>query len=758
MADKVFIEIGATDTGSVIVKKFTDRTVNKVKQMSDRAGGYVKRLTKKFAVGLGGAVKKVGRALISLKTFAIGALAGWGITKVLSKIATFESALADMGKVTSESFGSIKKKIMDLPASLGSATELVKGYYQVISAGVKGAANQLDTLRTASKLAKTAHADQAQVIVGLSSVMDAFKTSSMAAADAIQTMEKTGKTTAGSLIPIIGEISSSSAALGVNLNEMGAAFAAVTLQSGGTEKAATQYKALLVSLLAPSNDLTKLLSQYGGAQEAIKKIGFGGVLSLISDATKGNAAATKNMLGSVEAYLGFLSASANNMATYNANLEEQKNKTGAVDKAWKDYMFTLTAIWDTFKNVVGKQVILIGEKLAPAIKKVVDVTGAWLAKHREFITMKFEGWINGALEGIARFIEGVAGVVEGLYSWKSALHFVLKYLANVGSAAVDTAAAILLITNPLKAAEAAMYGLRETFPTLAEMRDRFDAIGTSQAKAAKGAEESKAKFAGYGDAIKGVADEVRKLVTVEKTAVSSASGMASAHTKAASTIAGAHVKTANTIAALKPKFQIDPVAIPQLEEVKNKAAETADAISAMKPVFSATTKTPTAAGASAGASPLSSSPYRSQSLTMPSALIPFASKAELIKEASNILTSRSLTHPNYAAAIWSEFKKREIAIPEFKFARRTPAVSWKEIPKFHHGTGTKGLPNDGLFYGHKGEIVKNPEESNAERRGRHGDTNHITIAPQFMTGDRSAARNVAAEIQRELDALQARRK
>jgi len=433
------IALEVNDKGSVVVRKFSRDTVNSVKKMTDKSIGHVKRLSAKFTKGLGGAVKMVGKGLLSLKTMAMGALAGWGITKVLTEFATFESALADMGKVTDESFDSIQKKIMKLPASLGSSTELVRGYYQVISAGVKGAANQINALTTASKLAKTAHAEQGTVIVGLSSVMDAFKTSSIGAADAMQTMEKTGKTTVGGLIPIIGEISSSSAALGISLDEMGAAFAAVTLQSGGTEKAATQYKAVMNSLIAPTKDMSLLLSKYGGIQEAIKQVGFGGVMRMIAQATGGNAEATKKLLGSTEAYLGFLSVSANQMQTYNQNLEEQKNKTGAVDKAWKDYKKTLNAIWETFKNTVGKQVILIGEKLAPTVKDMIEKTSTWLEKNRELITIKLSDWIQRGLEKIKYLVAKIKEwekandhIIKSIKAIISCVNFLIKAFVALG--------------------------------------------------------------------------------------------------------------------------------------------------------------------------------------------------------------------------------------------------------------------------------------------------------------------------------------
>jgi hypothetical protein len=75
---------------------------------------------------------------------------------------------------------------------------------------------------------------------------------------------------------------------------------------------------------------------------------------------------------------------------------------------------------------------------------------------------------------------------------------------------------------------------------------------------------------------------------------------------------------------------------------------------------------------------------------------------------------------------------------------------------FDVGTGPAGLPSDGLFYGHKGEIVLNPAESKAARSGGGGDTYNITIAPTFMTGDRSAARTVATELRTVLNDLSKR--
>ena len=103
------------------------------------------------------------------------------------------------------------------------------------------------------------------------------------------------------------------------------------------------------------------------------------------------------------------------------------------------------------------------------------------------------------------------------------------------------------------------------------------------------------------------------------------------------------------------------------------------------------------------------------------------------------------------ASAWNKFNSMPKTIPQIG-AEMAAVEGGGSVPEYAKGTGAAGLPYTGLFYGHKGEIVKNPGESQAERSGAGGGVN-ITIAPTFMTGDRNAARGAAVEIKRELDRL-----
>jgi len=72
------------------------------------------------------------------------------------------------------------------------------------------------------------------------------------------------------------------------------------------------------------------------------------------------------------------------------------------------------------------------------------------------------------------------------------------------------------------------------------------------------------------------------------------------------------------------------------------------------------------------------------------------------------------------------------------------------------GTGPAGLPSDGLFYGHRGEIVLNPAQSDAARSGggNRGNTYHFHL--ETLVTDPTTLRNAAQIFKREMDALNCR--
>ena len=136
-----------------------------------------------------------------------GAAVTAAFTKTFLDFTKYETKLVDMAKVTSEPFDQIEAKLGTLGPILGSSKDLMEGYYQVISAGVKDPVKALETLTIAAETAKAAHVEQSEVVKGITKMMAGYEgaiSSASEAADLLFSIEKEGQTTVAELIPVIG--------------------------------------------------------------------------------------------------------------------------------------------------------------------------------------------------------------------------------------------------------------------------------------------------------------------------------------------------------------------------------------------------------------------------------------------------------------------------------------------------------------------------------------------------------------------------
>ena len=194
--------------------------------------------------GFAAKISKIGRTA----TIA-GAAVTAAFTKTFLDFTAYETKLVDMAKVTDEPFDQIEAKLADVDVALGSSKQLMEGYYQVISAGVKDPVEALETLTTASETAKAAHIKQSESVKGITKMMagyeGAIKTASEAA-DLLFSIEKEGQTTVAEMIPVIGGLAKMSFDLGVAQNDMAASIAVVSKTAGSGAEAANQYQAVLI--------------------------------------------------------------------------------------------------------------------------------------------------------------------------------------------------------------------------------------------------------------------------------------------------------------------------------------------------------------------------------------------------------------------------------------------------------------------------------------------------------------------------------
>lgn len=396
MADKhVKVEISAVDRASQVFRGMGREADALKKRLSGLRGGF------------GGLLSGMGAG-------ALGALGGGlAFSSVIGQAADFETALYETTKVTSRSTEDIKRQMLSLPSSLGSATELTTGYYQVLSAGISDVAKSQETLTTASKLAKVAGVSQAESIQALTKMMAGYRgelKSTAQAADLLLDIEEYGQASVRELVPIIGDLAGVSQIASVRYKEMAASLSLLTQTAGNPARASTQYRALMMELLKPNEQMLKLINAVGAKSgtELIKKNGLIGGLALLQKAAKASNAEMSKFIGSSEALLAFASLADNGFRRLYEILTQVGIKTGRTDESFKKFLGTFRGVEDQGRATFTNLAVAFGEGFLPVVKEgLTDLNGFLEAN-----TGRVGEWGRNAAESLTSVTRAVGGVVD----------------------------------------------------------------------------------------------------------------------------------------------------------------------------------------------------------------------------------------------------------------------------------------------------------------------------------------------------------
>ncbi len=315
-------------------------------------------------------------SVVGLNTVLAGVGVGVTVTGMFGgatmAAAQFERASADMVKVTSRDRKQIESDILALPSSLGRASSLMSGYYQTISAGIKDPASAMDTLKVASEAATSAGVSQSDEIKALTKVMAGYGDSLKDARDAsdlLFAIEAEGQTSVGELVPVVGDLATVSNEANVKVEEFGAAMAVLTQTSGSTSEAATKYKSILMSLIKPTDNMTKALTalHYESGKEFIQDKGFAGALSTLQALADKNKFQMSELFDSSESIIG-ISRLIDSADVYAASLDNIKNRAGATARAHEAVTNTIEHQWDTLVAAAEKAGIVFASGFSEPIK------------------------------------------------------------------------------------------------------------------------------------------------------------------------------------------------------------------------------------------------------------------------------------------------------------------------------------------------------------------------------------------------------
>ncbi len=343
---------------------------------------------------MGTELEAMQRNVLSLQNAFVGLAGAVALNQIRQSFTEYDTALRDMGKVTDESMDAIAAKIREVPAELGTSAELIRSYYQVISAGVTDPIKAMETLVSSSEAAKAAHVQQAEVIKGITKVMAGYAgdvKSAAEAADLLFTIEKQGQTSFAELIPVIGDVAAISKQLGVEQTEMGAALAAVTLTAGSTSQAATQYRMMLVNLMKPTKEMQLALDAMGvsSGKAAIEQFGLSGTLQRLQLYADRSGKSVAKLFESSESLLAVAALSRGEFAQYNANLQAMDGRAGSAAKAFAEWQKSTQAVDDLLRNTLTNTLVKIGEKVMPTVNIAVREFAEFVSTHDDEIAGVF---------------------------------------------------------------------------------------------------------------------------------------------------------------------------------------------------------------------------------------------------------------------------------------------------------------------------------------------------------------------------------
>ena len=264
----------------------------------DKTGAGFKSAEKGLA-GLGNKASALGGKLtrsITLPLLGLGVAAG--------KMAMdFSDALAfsnTMMNESAEGMERMKKVALDLAAKTGkSSTDIVKGFYDVASAGFKGE-EAFKIQEVAAKGATAGFIEHSQAVNALVKNLSIYgKTGDDAGQvmDVMQGIVDKGLLTFEQLSTSFARASAFAVPLNISMEEMGGAMAFMSKKTATAEEAASSLQALTRAFIKPSTKMIELTGEWADAQgmakdtttaQMVQILGLRGTMRLLGEATAGN--------------------------------------------------------------------------------------------------------------------------------------------------------------------------------------------------------------------------------------------------------------------------------------------------------------------------------------------------------------------------------------------------------------------------------------------------------------------------------------
>lgn len=311
------------------------------------------------------AVQLIGLFVV-INKFSEGVRSALAFGKAMAQVATIVDK-------TSGELAGLRQEVLGIARDFGAnELDVAKGLYFTLSSGITDTKDALLLLRRATELSTSGFADTEDVIDLLTSTINAYGLTVKDAArlnDIFFATVKSGKAEIPELAHNLGSVLPIAAQMGVKIEEVNAAVAALTLGGRNADEAVTGLRQVLINLLNPTADAQAILKgldeQFGifGGKTLPDILRQGGslfeVFTKIREAVGGNNEALREILPDARAFTVAAALTGKQYETLRRVLDEVTNSVGAnqsaLDRALQDpakrFDILLTGIRQGFLEV-----------------------------------------------------------------------------------------------------------------------------------------------------------------------------------------------------------------------------------------------------------------------------------------------------------------------------------------------------------------------------------------------------------------------
>jgi TP901 family phage tail tape measure protein len=341
MADSIVIKLQFEQD------KKTDPTKNLPKQAAkagQKAGQNFKTNFRQATKGLASGLRNE-----FLRTTA----AIFGVQKALSALSSsfqdlrnFQRGVAEVNTILPKNQKLTKdatSQLLRFSAAYGTESQKqVQAFYNIVSAGIKGTAKQLEVLKVANRAALAGVTDIDTAAKAIVSSMNAYAKSGLTASqasDVLFSAIRDGQIVFEEFTQFLGNVSSIAANAGVSYAELGGAIGFITKSGLQADKATIGLRQVLVSVIKPTKEAREEARRLGIEfnKNAIVSKNFAGFLKDIQKRTKGNEESLAKLFGNVRALAPIMNIVNGRFDDFSAILEKAKNSTGNTNDAFEEF-------------------------------------------------------------------------------------------------------------------------------------------------------------------------------------------------------------------------------------------------------------------------------------------------------------------------------------------------------------------------------------------------------------------------------------